>query len=234
MKPNWKYISVYLVIALGFSFLVNQVCQIDLCYSSVKDTFLSNSCYLLAGLSTAIGGTLMLIFHKGVSNRITVLGEARLKNILIALLPVFAFSLVGLNNNYGMSIYLYGFLYALVNTLYAFAEEFGWRRYLQNALEPKNKHIKYLFIGVVWWVWHFRFNTQFDLFIFPFICIGGGYLLGKLADDVKSILPVVAMHTLIILTTNSGNFGKHEIMGIGIVIVGWVVIERVVKLRLSR
>ena len=37
------------------------------------------------------------------------------------------------------------------------------------------------------------------------------------------------MHTLIILTINSGNFGKTEIIGIGIVIIGWVIIEQIWK-----
>ncbi|MDB9782971.1 CPBP family intramembrane metalloprotease [Winogradskyella sp.] len=123
----------------------------------------------------------------------------------------------------------YGFAFALINTIYAFTEEFGWRRYLQNALEGLNKNLKYISIGVIWWIWHFRFETQFDVFIFPLICIGGGFLLGKLADESRSILPVTAMHTLIILTSNSGNFGKNEIMGIGIVILGWILIELIWK-----
>ena len=100
---------------------------------------------------------------------------------------------------------------------------------MQNALEGLNKNIKYISIGIIWWIWHFRFDTQFDFFIFPLICIGGGILLGKLADDIKSILPVVAMHNVIILTTNSGNFGKNELIGIAFVVLGWIVIEQIWK-----
>ncbi len=126
---------------------------------------------------------------------------------------------------------LYGFAFASVNTFYAFTEEFAWRRYLQNALEGVNKNLKYIFISVIWWIWHFRFDTQFDIFIFPLICIGSGFLLGKLTDDIKSILPVVAMHNVIILTTNSGDFDQNIIIGIGIVILGWIVIEQIWKRR---
>lgn len=144
-------------------------------------------------------------------------------------MPITAFSIIGLNNNFGMNRYSYGFAFDSLNTIYAFTEEFGWRRYLQNALEGLNKNLKYIFIGIVWWIWHFRFVTQFDIFIFPLICIGGGFLLGKLADEYKSILPVVAMHNIIILTTNSGNFDQNKMIGIGIVTLGWIVIEQIWK-----
>jgi membrane protease YdiL (CAAX protease family) len=183
----------------------------------------------MAGCSTIIAATVVLKFHKKLSNRITILGDDKIKNLLILSLPLIAFSIIGLNNNFGMNKSLYGFSFAFTNTIYAFAEEFGWRRYLQNALEGLNKNLKYIFIGVIWWIWHFRFDSQFDLFIFPLICIGGGFLLGKLADDFKSILPVISMHTLFILTTNSGDFGQNEIMGIGIVILAWILIEQIWK-----
>ena len=74
-----------------------------------------------------------------------------------------------------------------------------------------------------------RFETDFDLFIFPVICIGGGYLLGKLTDDTKSILPVVTIHTLIILITNSGAITLNTMIGAGLIIVGWIVIEKMWK-----
>ena len=140
-----------------------------------------------------------------------------------------AFSIVGFDNNHQINPHYFGFIYALVNVLYAFLEEFGWRRYLQNALEGLNKHSKYLLIGIVWWIWHARFNTDFDLYIFPIICLGGGYLLGKLADDVKSILPIVAMHSLIILLTNSGSVTPKKLLGVGLVIIGWIIIEQIWK-----
>ncbi|MEE9373142.1 MAG: CPBP family glutamic-type intramembrane protease [Saprospiraceae bacterium] len=197
--------------------------------SIIKKTILSQSGYLLAGISTLVASITALAFHEKISNRITIFGDDRIKNILILILPIAAFSISGLNNNFGTNKFLYGFCFASINTIYAFTEEFGWRRYLQNALEGLNKNLKYIFIGIIWWIWHFRFYTQFDIFIFPLICIGGGFLLGKLADDFKSFLPVVAMHNVIILTTNSGNFDQNKMIGIGLVILGWIVIEQIWK-----
>jgi membrane protease YdiL (CAAX protease family) len=148
---------------------------------------------------------------------------------LIALLPVFSFTIAGLENSSGINIHYYAFIYASFNVMYAFLEEFGWRRYLQNALEGVNKNWKYILIGIIWWIWHLRLETQFDLFIFPIICIGGGYLLGKLTDDTKSILPVVSLHTLIILLTNSGAITMNKIIGISLTIIGWLIIEQIWK-----
>ncbi|MDB9721076.1 CPBP family intramembrane metalloprotease [Winogradskyella sp.] len=229
MKIDWKYIILFVLIAFGISYLVQQGYLTDFFLSITKNSFISESEYLLAGLSTLIATIIVLTFHQNLSKRITILGDDKIKNVLILVLPIFAFSISGLNNNFGMNESFYGFAFALINTIYAFTEEFGWRRYLQNALEGLNKNLKYISIGVIWWIWHFRFETQFDVFIFPLICIGGGFLLGKLADESRSILPVTAMHTLIILTSNSGNFGKNEIMGIGIVILGWILIELIWK-----
>lgn len=229
MKIDWKYIFLFILIALGVSYPVQQGYLNDFFKIITKGSFLSESGYLMAGLSTLIAAIITLSHHKSISSRITIFGDSKIKNLLILSLPVIAFSICGLNNKFGMNNSLYGFAFASVNTFYAFAEEFGWRRYLQNALEGLNKNLKYIFIGVVWWIWHFRFDTQFDIFIFPLICIAGGFLLGKLTDDIKSILPVVAIHNVIILTTNSGNLDQNKIIGIGIVILGWIVIEKIWK-----
>ncbi|MCD4665397.1 MAG: CPBP family intramembrane metalloprotease [Bacteroidales bacterium] len=229
MKIEWKYILLFILMALGLSFPIQQGYLSGFFQAIAKKTIVSDSGYLLAGISTLMAALTALVFHKKISNRITVLGENKIKNLLILSLPIFAFSISGMNNNFGMNKSLYGFAFASINTIYAFTEEFGWRKYLQNALEGLNKNLKYIFIGVVWWVWHFRFNTPFDFYIFPLICIGGGFLLGKLADDFKSILPVVSLHTLIILTTNSGNFDKQKIIGTVLVIIGWIIIEQIWK-----
>ncbi len=229
MKTEWKYIILFILIAFGLSFPIQQGYLNEFFQSITKRTFLFGSGYLLAGISTLAASLIALAFHKKVSKRITIVGDEKLKNLLILILPITAFSIIGLNNNFGMNRYSYGFTFASLNTIYAFTEEFGWRRYLQNALEGLNKNLKYIFISMIWWIWHFRFVTQFDIFIFPLICIGGGFLLGKLADEYKSILPVIAMHNLIILTTNSGNFDQNKMIGIGLVVLGWIGIEQIWK-----
>ena len=135
MKINWKYIILFLLIALGLSFLMQTGYFDEYFQAFSNNTFLSGSTYLIAGFSTLIAGIIGLAFHKNLSNRIIILGDEKIKNLLILVLPIISFSIVGLNNKFSMNKSLYGFAFASINTLYAFTEEFGWRRYLQNALE---------------------------------------------------------------------------------------------------
>lgn len=229
MKTNWKYISLFLILAIGISAPIH-LGYIDKAYKAFSnDWIISDWAYLIAGLGPFTAGLIVLLLDKFVSNRITIWGNEKLKNILIALLPVFSFSIIGLENSNDINIHYYGFIYASINIIYAFLEEFGWRRYLQNALEGLNKNWKYILIGIIWWIWHLRFETHFDIFIFPLICIGGGYLLGKLADDTKSIVPVVTIHTLIILLTNSGELTMNKMIAASLTIIAWIIIEQVWK-----
>ena len=226
MKTNWKYIILFVILAIGISAPIHLGFFDESFKAITSGWFFNDWTYLLAGFGPLIAGLIILLLDKSVSNRITIFGKEKVKFILIALLPVFTFPIFGLENSYGINIHLYAFIFALINVIYAFFEEFGWRRYLQNALEGINKNWKYILIGIIWWIWHLRFETSFDLFVFPFICIGGGYLLGKLADDTKSILPIVSMHTLIILLTNSGAITTNKIAGVALTIIGWIIIEQ--------
>lgn len=226
MKPRWKYVAIYVFVALSLSAPV-QLGYLDAWFAGFfKGGMFAELSYLLAGISTLGGATVVTFFHKDLAQEITLFGPDKVKNILIALLPIIAFSIVGVENETGMNIFIYGFLYAFINTIYAFCEEFGWRWYLQNALIGINKHVSYLLIGCIWWIWHVRFETAFDLYVFPFICLGGGYLLGKLAEDSGSILPVVSMHALMILLTNSGSFTSRKIAAIVIVVLLWILLEK--------
>ena len=229
MKTNWKYISLFLILSVGIAAPVH-LGYIDKIYEAITgEWIIKDWVYIIAGIGPLLAGIITLFFHKNVSHRITIWGEKRVKNILIALLPVSTFSIFGLENSQGLNIHYYGFVYASINLIYAFFEEFGWRMYLQNALESINKNWKYILIGIIWWFWHMRFDTHFDLLIFPVICIFGGYLLGKLADDTKSILPVVTIHTLIILLSNSGAMTLQKMTGAGLTIIGWLIIEQIWK-----
>ena len=231
MKVNWKYVFLFLLFAFGISAPVH-LGYFDEAYKELTTGWIvSNWVYLLAGFGPFFAGLIAIGWQKKISKRITVFGDQKIKNLLIAILPIFSFSIIGLENSFGINTHYLGFLYAFINVMYAFLEEFGWRRYLQNALEGINVHVKYILIGVVWWLWHLRFLTSFDFFIFPLICIVGGYLLGKLTDETKTILPAVMLHTLIIILTNSGPLTTTKIMGMVLTIAGWLLIEQIWKIK---
>lgn len=226
MKPNWKNIILFTVLAMGISIPFHLGLFEESFQAYTNGGMISDWGYLLAGIGPLLAALFLLAWDPSISNRISIFGDEKLKNILIASLPILTFPIFGLENPYGINTHFYAFIYALINVIYAFFEEFGWRRYLQNALEGINKNGKYILIGLVWWIWHMRFETSFDLFVFPIICIGGAYLLGKLADDTKSILPIVNMHALIILLTNSGAITMNKMIGLALTIIGWFIIEQ--------
>lgn len=80
-----------------------------------------------------------------------------------------------------------------------FAEEFGWRRFLQNQLRPMPRWPRYLLIAVLWQLCHVDFVPQTALgflqrvaYALPMtVCIT--VLAGDLADRSRSILVVVAL-----------------------------------------
>ncbi len=149
-KVSIKYgnIIAYIILVLLLRYLIRYKVQVH----QFKLAFLQDNNYLFAGLSTLIAGSVGIFLHRGLSNKITILGNTALKNTLILCLPIIAFSIIGMDNHFGVNESLFGFAYALINTIYAFTEEFGWRKYLQNALEGLNRNVKYVFIGVVWWI----------------------------------------------------------------------------------
>jgi len=227
VKVNKTYIAIFVLLAIAISLPVH-LGYLDSAYkTNTSGWLISNWTYLLAGFGPFIAAIFVLFIHKSVSNQISIFGDEPLKNLSVAFLPVIAFTSIGLENTYNLNTHYFAFLYSTINVIYAFLEEFGWRRYLQNALEGINKNWKYLIISGIWWVWHFRFNSQFDLLIFPLICIGGGFLLGVLADKAKSILPVTAMHSMIIIVTNSGSVTQNKLIGLGLTFAGWVILDKI-------
>ncbi len=105
MKTNWKYISLFLILAIGISAPIH-LGYIDKAYKAFSnDWIISDWAYLIAGLGPFTAGLIVLLLDKFVSNRITIWGNEKLKNILIALLPVFSFSIIGLENSNDINIH---------------------------------------------------------------------------------------------------------------------------------
>jgi membrane protease YdiL (CAAX protease family) len=81
---------------------------------------------------------------------------------------------------------------ALVNTAFAFGEEFGWRAYLLPKLRPLGDRRAVLLHGIVWGVWHW-----------PVIAMGYNYGL----DYPRA--PVPGLVTMVIATVGLGGFHAY-------------------------
>lgn len=199
-----------------------------------KGYFISEYPYLPACLGTLAATIFVLFIDKSYKKTITFLGNFKLKNIIIAFTPVITFTIMGIDNTYGRNSHVFALYFALINLLYAVFEEIGWRGYLQDALRPLKQGYSFLIIGLLWWAWHFRYNTVFELIIFPLICIGGSFLIGLFTEKTKSYLTAGGLHCLIILLSDSGELTKEKMIASGLAILIWFGIGKFWNTKITR
>ncbi len=98
----------------------------------------------------------------------------------------------------------------IINSLFTFGEEFGWRAYLQPKLMPLGPRKAMLLMGVIWGAWHWPLTAQghnygleypgfpwlgmLTMVWFTFVL---GVFLGWLTFRAKSVWPAVIGHAAI-------------------------------------
>ncbi|MFW5948626.1 MAG: CPBP family intramembrane glutamic endopeptidase [Halolamina sp.] len=95
----------------------------------------------------------------------------------------------------------------IVNALFAFGEEFGWRAYLYPKLRPLGRRRAILLSGVIWGVWHWPilamgYNYGLDYPGFPWtgmlaflaFTVGAGTFLAVLTEREGSVWPASLGH----------------------------------------
>lgn len=95
----------------------------------------------------------------------------------------------------------------LLNAIFTFGEEFGWRGYLQPKLMPLGRRKAVLLVGVIWGIWHWPvilmgYNYGLDYFGAPFLgplamvwfTLSLSVIFGWLTVKVGSVWPAVIAH----------------------------------------
>jgi len=98
----------------------------------------------------------------------------------------------------------------LINGLFTFGEEFGWRAYLQPKLMVMGPRKAMLWMGLIWGVWHWPLTVQghnygVEYAGFPWLgmlsmvwmTFGLGLFLGWMTFRAKSVWPAVIGHAAI-------------------------------------
>ncbi len=233
-KVNWAYVVLYYIIAVLIAAPFNAGI-LSSWYSKLTENYLiSEWAYLPACLGPLIAALIIFLLQKKHKRKITFLGNDILKNIFISLTPLIVFTIFGIENSQQKNNHFYGFVFAGLNLIYGIGEEIGWRGYLQDALGPLNKNIRFFLIGMMWWAWHLRFQNSFDWTIFVLVCIGGSFLIGKFANDTQSFFCAAGLHSLIIITTNSGAMTNSKLFAGVLVIIIWLVIGKFWKTKTIR
>jgi len=98
----------------------------------------------------------------------------------------------------------------IVNSLFTFGEEFGWRAYLQPKLMPLGGRKAILLIGLIWGVWHWpviamghNYGLEYPgapwlgMLMMVWVTIGLGTFLGWLTVQAGNVWPAVIGHAAI-------------------------------------
>lgn len=90
-----------------------------------------------------------------------------------------------------------------LNAAFAFGEEYGWRKYLVEALKDKSFAVAALFIGFVWGIWHFPMilmghnygeHNIAGIFMMIAFCIILGVLELYIVIKTRSVVAAAVLH----------------------------------------
>lgn len=228
-KISWGKIFVFYAIAFTISGLFNSGFLTPQYQKLTAGLLTSDWAFLPAGIGTLIAALIAYRIDRKLKRTISLLGNDHLKNILIAIVPTIVFTAIGIYKDDSTNAHFYGLAFSFIALLYAVTEEIFWRSYLLDALRPLNRIVSSLVIGLLWWAWHFRFDTQFDITWFLLICLVSSFLLCRFADETRSYLTAAGLHSLIIITTSDGEMTKAKTIGLCLSIVIWVIIGKTWK-----
>ena len=115
---------------------------------------------LFLGLIPALGLFIVsLLLRQRIDKKETSIAGINLSySVVIISIPILCLTIIGVENNFGIQMNLFGAFIGVFTMIYAFLEEYGWRGYLQEELMPKiNKWIAYAkrsaMAGRFVWMW---------------------------------------------------------------------------------
>jgi membrane protease YdiL (CAAX protease family) len=123
---------------------------------------------------------------------------------------------------------------ALINCLFTFGEEFGWRGYLTMKLLPLGRNRALLVTGIIWGLWHapvilmgYNYPTQPVLGVLLMIvfCIWISFMLGWLRLASGSVLTPTLGHAVINGGATAPMFllaGLDNATGGPLGVIGWI------------
>jgi hypothetical protein len=193
--------------------------------------------YLLVGLLPAVGLFLMgRTFREQLKSTITtsLLGENKKLSLIVAALPVICLTFFGVPNAMDIQSNFFGLYLSLMLMSYALLSEYGWRGYLQEELNFKNKWVNYTIIGMVWYasLWFFLYEGMVNnilnvLLLTSLVFISGA--IGEMVKRTNSLLIGAAFHTLgymvYFYSLTANNLTANAKLAIPIIcIAGWVIL----------
>ena len=219
----WRWVLLYYAVAIGLAIPFNLGWLAPWFNTHLPGTILARWPFLPAAMGPAIGAILARKFGPQPAHTTSLLGISASRTFVTALIPLVLFSLVDINVA----------LYAFVALIYATGEEFGWRGFLADTLAPLRWQWSLAITSVLWWFWHLRFSSTFDLLVFPPIILASSLILGHAARTSRSVLVAASMHALIIVLTASGAPTRAMLLAGAATLVAWIILGSVCAITTS-
>jgi membrane protease YdiL (CAAX protease family) len=221
----WKEVTVFFIVAV----LASAPFRLGLLsFEEYHLPYGLNVLYkIFRGVGPLIGYiTVFYLLRSKVNKKLTFLGENKVVGIL-SMLPIWiGLVVVGVENQENINKHFFGFISGFTLIMYALCEEYGWRGYLQQALEPIKLPTKIIIIGTLWYIWHLNFlnpNIAIKMhLIHYFSLLAGTWGLLKISEVTSSLLFVSSVHLTfnILMDVDCSFYGKIGIFVISI--ITWV------------
>ena len=225
---NWKYIIIAYILAVLLSAPFNSFYFADFYQNLAEGTIFYKSTFLPAGIGTLTAAFFALKYDKTLQIIIDFWGNNKLRNSVISIIPLIAFTITGIPNELHINTHLYALIISLVFFIYSMAEEIFWRGYLMNAFQSLGKIKSYLILAFAWWIWHLPFFYPNGFWFFLLLVVGGLFLIGTLAEGTRSYLTTTALHSMMNIESKGGWTAPLLISGAAIIII-WIIIDRLWK-----
>jgi len=159
----------------------------------------SSPLIIYLGLIPTLGLVVMSVLLRRyiVDKQISLFGKSTLYSMLIASLAPIGLCIIGVDNDFGMQVNLFGLYIGVGVMIYAFCEEVGWRGYMQEEIfKDQNVWIGYIFIGVMWYLWHWYFIREggAPAWFMLLLLITGSIGIGEIARNTRSMVVCGVIH----------------------------------------
>lgn len=202
-KINWIKIILFYSTILITTFLARKLPNIlYLIYSNFTDIYFPWN--YNHGLAVLLVTFVFYKFYFNKKSEFSLLGTHKLKSLLFPIILFTGYTIYGIQNDQGVNIHLWAFIFCLSTLVYDLMEEYAWRGYLIENLGKLNLLLKSCISGVFWAIWHVLIFNDFDqyggFFMFLILCVIFSVLLTFSVIKTKSILVAATLHALLIKT----------------------------------
>ena len=155
----------------------------------------------LGAIGIIIGAIISIsLLKKKRKTNMSIWGTSKKLSILMSIIPIALMLIIGVTNSKGINTHYFGLIGAVATLVYCFAEEIGWRGYLEDELWKMKPLIKYTLIGFLWYLWHLSFINNFSILsnlqILGFLILSS-WGMGQVAIKTKSIIACTCFHLLV-------------------------------------